>query len=87
MSSPSIPFNEFPHPKAHGLLLRVAVLLVAIVAGFGAFWLCTFFGTSDLRSVTADRDADLILPTYSFSGSRPFMQLTLQSAIRCASEL
>jgi hypothetical protein len=38
----------------------VAILLVAIAAGFGAFWLCTFFGTSDLRSVTADRDADLM---------------------------
>ena len=60
MSSPSIPYSESPHPKAHGLFLKVAILLVAIAAGFGAFWLCTFFGTSDLRSVTADRDADLM---------------------------
>jgi hypothetical protein len=60
MSSPSIPFNEFPHPKAHGLFLKVAILLLAIATGFGAFWLCTFFGTSDLRSVTANRDADLM---------------------------
>ena len=60
MSSPSIPFNESPHPKAHGLFVTVAILLVAIAAGLGAFWLCTFFGTSDLRSVTADRDADLM---------------------------
>jgi len=60
MSSPSIPFNEYPHPKAHGLFLKVAILLVAIAAGLGAFWLCTFLGTSDLRSVTADRDADLM---------------------------
>jgi hypothetical protein len=60
MSSPSIPFNESPHPKARGLFLTVAILLVAIAAAFGAFWLCTFFATSDLRSVTADRDADLM---------------------------
>ena len=60
MSSPSIPFSEFPHPKTRGLFLTVAILLVAIAAGLGAFWLCTFFGTSDLRSVAADRDADLM---------------------------
>src|ERR1700730_8273373 len=60
MSNPSIPFSESPHPKAHGLFVTVAILLEAIAAGLGAFWLCTFFGTSDLRSVTADRDADLV---------------------------
>src|ERR1700675_4215242 len=60
MSNPSIPFSESPHPKAHGLFVTVAILLVAIAAGLGAFWLCTFFGTSDLRSVTSDRDADLM---------------------------
>ena len=60
MSNPSIPFSESPHRKAHGLFVTVAILLVAIAAGLGAFWLCTFFGTSDLRSVTADRDADLM---------------------------
>jgi Heavy-metal resistance len=59
MSSPSIPFNESPHPKARGLFVAGSILLVAIAAGLGAFWLCTFLGTSDLRSVTADRDADL----------------------------
>jgi hypothetical protein len=31
-----------------------------MAAGFGAFWLCTFFGTADLRSVSADRDAGLV---------------------------
>ena len=60
MSNPSIPFSESPRPKAHGLFVTVAILLLAIAAGLGAFWLCTFFGTSDLRSVTADRDADLM---------------------------
>src|ERR1700680_2528789 len=60
MSNPSIPFSEFPHPKAHGLFVTVVILLVAVAAGLGAFWLCTFFGTSDLRSVSSERDADLM---------------------------
>jgi hypothetical protein len=60
MSSPSIPFSESPRPKARGLFVTAAILFVAIAAGLGAFWLCTFFGTSDLRSVTSGRDADLI---------------------------
>jgi hypothetical protein len=60
MSSPSIPFTESPHPKAHRWWLPLTILLAAVAAGFGAFWLCTFFLTSDLRSVTADRDADLV---------------------------
>jgi hypothetical protein len=60
MSSPSIPISGSPHPKAHRLFVRLAILFVAIAAGLGAFWLCTFFGTSDLRSVSADRDADLV---------------------------
>lgn len=66
MSSPSIPFNESPHPKVRGLFVTGSILLVAIAAGFGAFWLCTFLGTSDLRSVTADRDADLMWLRYEF---------------------
>jgi len=40
--------------------VTLAILFAAIAAGFGAFWLCTFFGTSDLRSVSTDRDADLM---------------------------
>jgi Heavy-metal resistance len=60
MSSPSIPFNESPHPKVRGFFVAGSILLVTIAAGLGAFWLCTFFATSDLRSVTADRDADLL---------------------------
>jgi hypothetical protein len=60
MSSPSIPISGSPHPKAHGLLVRLAILFVAIATGLGAFWLCTFFGTSDLRSISVDRDADLM---------------------------
>jgi len=42
------------------LFVTVAILFVAIAAGLGAFWLCTFFGTTDLRSVSSDRDADLL---------------------------
>jgi hypothetical protein len=60
MSSPSILISGSPHPKAHRLFVTVAILFVAVAAGLGAFWLCTFFGTSDLRSVSADRDADLV---------------------------
>jgi len=60
MSSPSIPFSGSPHPKAHGLFVTVAILFAAIAAGLGAFWVCTFFGTTDLRSVSSDRDADLV---------------------------
>ena len=60
MSSPSIPFNESPHPKARVLFVTVAILFAAIAAGFGAFWLCTFFGTADLRSVSADHGAGLV---------------------------
>ena len=60
MSSPSIPISGSPHPKTRVLFLTVAILFAAIAAGFGAFWLCTFFGTTDLRSVSADRDAGLV---------------------------
>ena len=60
MSSPSIPISGSPHPKANRLFVTVAILFVAIAAGLGAFWLCIFFGTSDLRLVSADRDADLV---------------------------
>src|SRR6266481_7810262 len=60
MSSPSIPISGSPHPKARGLFVTLAILLVAIAAGLGAFWLCTFFGTTDLRSVSSDRDAELV---------------------------
>jgi hypothetical protein len=60
MSSPSIPISESPHPKAHRLFVAVGILFATIAAGFGAFWLCTFFGTADLRSVSLGRDAELI---------------------------
>jgi|SRR6516164_9849567 hypothetical protein len=60
MSSPSIPISGSPDPKTRFLFLAVAILLAAIAAGFGAFWLCTFFGTADLRSVSSDRGAELI---------------------------
>ena len=61
MSSPSIPFSGSPHPpRTRGLFVTVAILSLAIAAGLGAFWLCTFFGTTDLRSVSSDRDADLV---------------------------
>jgi len=61
MSSPSIPLSGSPHPhKTRGLFVTVAILSVAIAAGLGAFWLCTFLGTTDLRSVSSDRDADLV---------------------------
>jgi len=60
MSSRSIPISGSPHPKAHRLSLTVAILFATIAAGFGAFWLCTFFGTADLRSVSSDRDAELV---------------------------
>lgn len=60
MSSPSIPISGSPHPKAHRLFVSVAILFASIAAGLGAFWLCTYLGTSDLRSVSADRDADLV---------------------------
>ena len=60
MSSPSIPISGSAHPKTRVLFVTVAILFAAIAAGFGAFWLCTFFGTTDLRSVSADRDAGLV---------------------------
>jgi hypothetical protein len=60
MSSPSIPISGSPHPKARVLFVTVSILFAAMAAGFGAFWLCTFFGTADLRSVSADRDAGLV---------------------------
>ena len=60
MSSPSIPISGSPHPKTRVLFVTVAILFAAIAAGFGAFWLCTFFGTTDLRSVSGDRDAGLV---------------------------
>jgi hypothetical protein len=60
MSSPSIPISEPSHSKAYRLFVTAAILFATIAAGFGAFWLCTFFGTADLRSVNSDRDADLM---------------------------
>ena len=60
MSSPSIPISGSPDPKAHRLFVIVGILFATIAAGFGAFWLCTFFGTADLRSVSSDRDAELV---------------------------
>jgi hypothetical protein len=42
------------------LLVAVAILSATIAAGFGAFWLCTFFGTADLRSVSSAHDAELV---------------------------
>src|SRR6266436_9133203 len=60
MSSPSIPISGSPHPKTHILLVTAAILFAFIAAGLGAFWLCTFFGTTDLRSVSSDPDADLM---------------------------
>jgi hypothetical protein len=60
MSSPSIPISGSPHPKTRILLLTVAILFASIAAGFGAFWLCTFFGTTDLRYVSSNRDAELV---------------------------
>ena len=60
MSSPSILISGSRHPKTRVLFVTVAILFAAIAAGFGAFWLCTFFGTADLRSVSADRDAGLL---------------------------
>ena len=60
MSSPSILFSGSPHPKTRVLFVTVATLLAAIAAGFGAFWLCTVIGTTDLRSVSSGRDAGLV---------------------------
>ena len=60
MSSPSIPISDSPHPRAHRFFVTVGILFATIAAGLGAFWLCTFFGTADLRSVNLDRDAALI---------------------------
>ena len=60
MSSPSIPISGYPHPKASRWFVTVAILFATIASGFAAFWLCTFFGTADLRSVSSDRDAELI---------------------------
>ena len=60
MSSPSIPISGSPDPKTRFLFVAVAILLAAITVGFGAFWLCTFFGTADLRSASLHRDAELI---------------------------
>jgi hypothetical protein len=60
MSSPSIRISGSTHPKAHRLFVTVAILFATIAAGFGAFWLCTFLGTADLRSVSSDRNAELV---------------------------
>jgi hypothetical protein len=42
------------------VFVTVAILFATIAAGFGAFWLCNFFGTADLRSVSLSRDAELV---------------------------
>jgi hypothetical protein len=60
MSSPLIPISGSPHPKTRVLFVTVAILFATIAAGFGAFWLCTFLGTADLRAVSSDRDAELV---------------------------
>ena len=60
MSSPSIPISGSPHPKAHRLFVAVAILFATVAAGFGAFWLCSFFGTADLRSLNSHGDAELV---------------------------
>jgi Outer membrane efflux protein len=53
MSGPSIPLSESRLPRAHGLLLTVAILAVTFAAGLGAFWLCTYFGTSEAERYNA----------------------------------
>ena len=60
MSSPSIPISGSPSSKAQRLFVIVAILFATIAAGFGAFWICTFFGTADLRAVSSDRGAELV---------------------------
>ena len=40
--------------------MTVAILFASNFTGFGAFWLLHFFGTTDLRSVSADRGAELV---------------------------
>jgi hypothetical protein len=60
MSSPLIPISGSPHPKTRVLFVTVAILFATIAAGFGAFWLCTFLGTADLRAVSSDHDAELV---------------------------
>ena len=60
MSSPSIPISGSPHPKTHRWVVTVAILFATLAAGFGAFWLCAFFGTADLRAVSSNRDAELV---------------------------
>jgi hypothetical protein len=59
MSNQSISFGESLNSKTRLLLVVVGILFSTIAAGLGAFWLCTFFGTIEMRSVSAGRDAEL----------------------------
>jgi hypothetical protein len=66
MSSPSTPINRLPSSKNRVLLSIAAILLAALVTGYTAFWLCTFFGTAEMRSASSDPDPGLIWLRHEF---------------------
>ena len=72
MSSPSIPISGSLHPKTRVLFVTVAILFAAIAAGFGAFWLCTFFATADYQ---ADYETDKAILLTLLSSQRNLRDL------------
>lgn len=59
MSNLSIPTGRLLSSNRR-FLLALAILLGSIVAGYGAYLLCTFVGTAEMRSAASDSESGLV---------------------------
>jgi hypothetical protein len=59
MSNLSIPTGRSLSSNRR-ILLALGILLGSIALGYGAYLLCTFFGTAEVRSVAAGSDSSLV---------------------------
>ena len=59
MSNLSIPTGRLLSSNRR-FLLGLSILLGSIAAGYGAYLLCTFVGTAEMRSAASDSDSGLV---------------------------
>jgi hypothetical protein len=59
MSNLSIPIGRLLSSNRR-ILLALAILLGSIAAGYGAYLICAFVGTAEVRSAAADSDSGLV---------------------------